>query len=261
MLYGMLPALELFAAAFVASVCGSMVGLGGGFILVPLLRLVFGLPPAEAAGTSLVLVTANSGAGAFTYFLHRRVNVRLGLIFASGGLPGSIFGALISKHISPQVFDWAFGIFLVAIAIDMIFNAKLRVEGRVEHAAGGDKPMSYRAAVGLGFLVGLVSSLFGIGGGVITVPSMLYFSTLPAHAISATSHFILILTSPTGLIVHALQHDVKVPDVIPLVAGGLAGGPVGARLSLYLKSPQLLIVVGIALLAVAGSLALRHLVH
>ena len=254
-------ALELFGAAFIASVCGSMVGLGGGFILVPLLRLVFKLPPAEAAGTSLVLVTANSGAGAFTYFLHRRVNVRLGLVFASGGLPGSIVGAIASKHISEQAFDWAFCVFLIAIAADMIFNARLRVAGRVEHAAGGAKPMSYRAAVGLGFLVGLVSSLFGIGGGVITVPSMLYFSSLPAHAISATSHFILILTSPTGLIVHALQHDVKVPDVIPLVAGGLLGGPIGARLSLRVKSPQLLIIVGVALLAVAGSLALRHLIH
>ena len=257
----MLPTLELFVAAFVASVCGSMVGLGGGFILVPLLRLVFNLPPDQAAGTSLVLVTANSGAGAFTYFLQRQVNVRLGLIFASGGLPGSIVGALLSKRISPQTFDWVFSIFLVAIALDMIFNARLRMAGRVEHAAGGTKPMSYRAAVGLGFLVGLASSLFGIGGGVITVPSMLYFSSLPAHAISATSHFVLILTSPTGLLVHALQHDVKVPDVIPLVAGGLAGGPVGARLSLRLKSPQLLILVGIALLAVAGSLVLRHIIH
>jgi uncharacterized protein len=253
--------IELFAAAFVASIFGSMVGLGGGFIFVPLLRLVFGLPPAEAAGTSLVLVTANSGAGAFTYFLQKQVNVRLGLIFACGGLPGSIAGAILAKHISEQAFDWAFGIFLIAVAADMIFNAKIRVAGRVEHAAGGTKPMSYRAAVGLGFLVGLVSSLFGIGGGVITVPSLLYFSSLPAHAISATSHFILILTSPTGLIVHALQHDVQLRDVIPLVAGGLCGGPVGARLSLRLKSPQLLVVVGIALIAVAGSLALRHVIH
>ena len=238
-----------------------MVGLGGGFILVPLLRLVFGLPPAEAAGTSLVLVTANSGAGAFTYFLQRQVNVRLGLIFACGGLPGSIIGALIAKQISPQVFDWAFCIFLLAVAADMIFNAHLRVAGRVEHAAGTHKPMSYRAAVGLGFLVGIVSSLFGIGGGVITVPSLLYFSNLPAHAISATSHFILILTSPTGLVVHAFQHDVKLRDVVPLVAGGLLGGPVGARLSLRLKSPHLLIFVGIALVCVAGSLVLRHIIH
>jgi uncharacterized protein len=252
--------LELFAAALAASICGSMVGLGGGFILVPLLRLWFGLPPAEAAGTSLVLVTANSGAGALTYFLQKQVNVRLGLIFAAGGLPGSILGAVIAKHISPQAFDWAFGIFLLAVAIDMIFNAKVRMAGRVELAVGGRKHMSYRAATGLGFLVGLVSSLFGIGGGVITVPSLLYFSTLPAHAISATSHFILILTSPTGLIVHAFQHDIQLRDVVPLIAGGLCGGPIGARLSLRLRSPQLLVFVGIALIAVAASLALRHLV-
>jgi uncharacterized protein len=257
----MLFGIELFAAAFVASICGSMVGLGGGFIFVPLLRLVFGLPPAEAAGTSLVLVTANSGAGAFTYFLNKRVNVRLGLIFAAGGLPGSIIGAIIAKHISEQDFDWAFCIFLLVVAADMIFNARVRIEGRVEHAAGSEKPMSYRAAVGLGLLVGLVSSLFGIGGGVITVPSLLYFSNLPAHAISATSHFILILTSPTGLIVHAIQHDIQLRDVIPLVAGGLCGGPIGARLSLRLKSPQLLVIVGIALVAVAGSLAFRHIVR
>jgi uncharacterized membrane protein YfcA len=257
----MSQSLELFGAAFIASVCGSMVGLGGGFILVPLLRLVFALPPAEAAGTSLVLVTANSAAGSFTYFLQRQVNVRLGLIFACGGLPGSIIGAIATKYISGPAFDWIFAAFLLVIAGDMIFNAGLRVAGRIEHAAGGNKPMSYRAAVGFGFLVGLVSSLFGIGGGVITVPSMLYFSTLPAHAISATSHFVLILTSPTGLIVHALQHDVKLSDVVPLVAGGLLGGPIGARLSLRLKSPQLLVIVGIALIGVAGSLALRHLIH
>ncbi len=253
--------LELFGAAFVASVFGSMVGLGGGFILVPILRLFFGLGPADAAGTSLVLVTANSGAGAFTYLLQKRVNIRTGLLFALGGLPGSILGALLTKHISPQAFDWAFAIFLIAVAFDMIVNARRRVAGRLEHESGHGKAMSYRASIALGFLVGVVSSLFGIGGGVIVVPSLLYFSNLPAHAISATSHFVLILTSPTGLIVHAFQHDIRLNEVVPLVAGGLLGGPLGARLSLRLKSPHLLIVVGIALIFVAGSLVLRHVIH
>jgi uncharacterized membrane protein YfcA len=257
----MQQALELFVAAFVASVIGSMVGLGGGFILVPLLRLGFALPPAEAAGTSLVLVTANSGAGAFTYLLQKRVHVRLGLLFAAGGLPGSILGAIVAAHISASVFDWAFGAFLLAVAGDMIFNAKHRVVARSEHSAEMHKPMSYRAAVAIGFGVGLVSSLFGIGGGVLVVPSLLYFSNLPAHAIGATSQFVLILTSPTGLIVHGFQHDILKSDVIPLVAGGLCGGPIGARLSLKVKSPQLLMFVGIALMCVAGSLALRHLIH
>ncbi|HEY5340291.1 MAG TPA: sulfite exporter TauE/SafE family protein, partial [Candidatus Aquilonibacter sp.] len=89
----------------------------------------------------------------------------------------------------------------------------------------------------------------------------LYLSNLPAHAISATSHFVLILTAPTGLIVHGLQHDILRSDVIPLVAGGLCGGPIGARLSLKLESPQLLMFVGIALICVAASLGLRHIIH
>ncbi|HTX57166.1 MAG TPA: sulfite exporter TauE/SafE family protein [Candidatus Acidoferrales bacterium] len=254
-------ALELFGAAFLASVFGSMVGLGGGFVFIPILRLVFGFGPAEAAGTSLVLVTANSGAGAFTYLLQKRVNVKLGLLFATGGLPGSILGAIMVKHISPQAYDWAFSAFLVAVAGDMIINARKRVAARSEETYGTRRPMSYRIAVAIGFLVGVVSSLFGIGGGVIVVPSLLYLSNLPAHAIAATSHFVLILTSPTGLVVHAFQHDIDGSDVLPLVAGGLCGGPIGAHLSLRLRSPQLLILVGIALICVAGSLGLRHVIH
>lgn len=254
-------ALELFLSAFASSVFGSMVGLGGGFILVPILRLFFGLGPAEAAGTSLVLVTANSFAGATTYLLQKRVDVRLGLMFAAGGLPGSIVGAILTKHIAPRAFDWLFGIFLIAVAIDMIFNARKRVGERLEHEVGIRKAMSFRAAVGIGFVVGVVSSLFGIGGGVIVVPSLLYFSSLPAHAISATSHFIIVLTAPVGLTVHSFQHDIRVADALPLVLGGLLGGPIGAHLSLRLKSPQLLVIVGIALIFVAASLALRHIIH
>ena len=254
-------ALELFAAALAASIIGSMVGLGGGFILVPLLRLFFGFGPAEAAGTSLVLVAANSGSGAFTYFLQKRVNVKLGLLFGAGGLPGSIIGALLTKRIPPHIFDWIFAVFLIAVATDMVINAKKRVANRVEDDAHTRKAMSYRAALGIGFILGIVSSLFGIGGGIIVVPSLLYFSNLPAHAIAATSHFSIILTSPIGLIVHGMQNDIRVADVIPLVAGGLIGGPIGAQLSLRVKSPQLLVIVGIALICVAGSMALRHFLH
>ena len=254
----MTAALELFGAALIASVIGSMVGLGGGFILVPILRLFFGFGPAEAAGTSLLLVVANSGSGAFTYFLQKRVDVKLGLLFGAGGLPGSIIGALLTKRIPPHIFDWLFGAFLILVAIDMILNAKKRVEGRTEAEIGARKAMSYRAALGIGFVLGIVSSLFGIGGGIIVVPSLLYFSNLPAHAIAATSHFAIILTSPVGLVTHALQHDVRIADVLPLVAGGLIGGPIGAQLSTRLKSPQLLVVVGFALICVAGSMGLRH---
>jgi uncharacterized protein len=236
-----------------------MVGLGGGFILVPILRIFLGFTPAYAAGTSLVLIVANSASGAFTYLLQRRVHLKIGLLIAAGGLPGGVLGALASFHISARLFDTILAILLVVVAADMIWNAQRRVAARVEHdRVTSIKGMSYRAALALGFVVGLFSSLFGLGGGVVLVPSFLYFSELPAHAISATSHFAILLTSPVGLIVHAVQHDIVARDIVPLVAGGLLGGPIGARLSLRLRSPQLLIVVAIALVIAAATLLSRQ---
>ena len=237
-----------------------MVGLGGGFILVPILRLFLGFSPADAAGTSLVLIVANSASGAFTYLLHRRVHLRIGLLIALGGLPSSVIGAVISLHIPGRIFDVLLAILLVAVAIDMAWNAERRMAGRPDwHHLHEIKGMSYRGALALGFLVGIFLSLFGLGGGIVLVPAFLYFSELPAHAISATSHFAILLTSPPGLIVHVMQGDVVGKDVVPLVAGGLLGGPIGARLSLRLKSPQLLIVVAIALVTAAVTLVWRQL--
>lgn len=253
-------ALELFGAAFLASVFGSMVGLGGGFILVPILRIFLGFAPADAAGTSLVLIVANSASGALTYLLQRRVHLKIGLLIAAGGLPGSILGAIASFHISARLFDTILAVLLVAVAVDMAWNAQRRMAGRPEHErVASIKGMSYRAAFGLGFIVGIFSSLFGLGGGIVLVPSFLYFSELPAHSISATSHFAILLTSPVGLVVHILQRDIVARDILPLVAGGLLGGPIGARLSLRLKSPQLLIVVAIALVTAAATLVWRQL--
>jgi uncharacterized protein len=253
-------ALELFAAAFVASVFGSMVGLGGGFILVPILRLFLGFSPAYAAGTSLVLIVANSASGAFTYLLQRRVHLKIGLLIAAGGLPGSLLGAIASFHISAKLFDALLAVLLIAVAVDMAWNAERRMAGRVEQdRVTSIKGMSYRAAVALGFVVGIFGSLFGLGGGIVLVPSFLYFSELPAHAISATSHFAILLTSPVGLAVHAIQHDIIANDILPLVLGGLLGGPIGARLSLRLRSPQLLVVVAIALVTAAVTLVWRQL--
>ncbi len=97
-------AIELFGAAFVASVFGSMVGLGGGFVLVPVLRIFLGFSPAAVAGTSLVLIVANSASGAFTYFLHKRIHLKIGLLIALGGLPSTILGAILSLHISATSF-------------------------------------------------------------------------------------------------------------------------------------------------------------
>ena len=238
-----------------------MVGLGGGFVLVPILRLVFGLAPAEAAGTSLALVVANSASGAFTYFLQKRVHVKIGLLLAAGGLPGSILGAIAAAHIPAVAFDWIFAALLLVVTSDIYFNRKTRLAGRVaDDGATAIKGMSYRVALVVGLGVGFVSSLFGVGGGVIVIPSLLYLSELPAHAIAATSHFTIFLTSPVGLVTHAMQHDIALADVVPLVLGGLLGGPIGARLSRLVSGPRLMALVCFAMVIAAGAMILHHVI-
>ena len=238
-----------------------MVGLGGGFLIVPILRLFFGLGPAEAAGTSLALVVANSGSGAFTYLMQRRVHVRVGLLIAAAGFPGSILGAVAVKHLPEHVFDWLFAGFLLLVALDIVFNREKRLKNRNDHAdVHAILGMPWYTALAAGFCVGFVSSLFGVGGGVVLVPTLLYFSDLPAHAISATSHFGIVLTSPVGFVAHYLQNDIDWGYVLPLVVGGLCGGPLGARLSLRLKSHRLMLFVATALVVAAFALVIRHFI-
>ena len=238
-----------------------MVGLGGGFIIVPVLRLFFGLSPALSAGTSLALVIANSASGAAASLTQRRVHVRVAFLIAIGGFPGSIIGAIAVKLLPARIFDWLFAAFLLAIAADIILNSEKRLRGRadvidVRHV----RAMAWPRALIAGFAVGFISSLFGVGGGVVLVPALLYFSDLPAHAISATSQFGILLTSPVGFITHYLQRDIDWTYVVPLVAGGLLGGPIGSRLSLRVKSARLMFFVAIALCMAAIALILRHFI-
>ncbi|MGZ3526263.1 MAG: sulfite exporter TauE/SafE family protein [Vulcanimicrobiaceae bacterium] len=256
LLYG-----ALFILGVAASTFGSMVGLGGGFIMVPLLRLLFGLSPAMAAGTSLVLVVANSASGSIAYLRQRRVDVHVGLLVAAGGFPGSILGSIAVAHVSGVFFDVIYAIFLIAVASDIIINRDKRIGQRDKKRA----PLSRRAmptwrALLTGLVLGFISSLFGIGGGVILVPVLLYFSSLPAHAISATSHFAMALTTPVGLATQIAQHNVRLGYAIPLVLGGILGGQIGARMSLRLKSVLLIKLVAVALIIAAFMLALRHFI-
>lgn len=229
-----------------------MVGLGGGFIVVPVLRLFYGLSPALTAGTSLVLVFANSASGSVAYWRQQRIDVRMGWLVAAGGIPGGILGAVAVRYVSPRIFDWLFAAFLIAVSADMVINRAKRAAGK-ENAA----KLSVISTIAIGLFVGLVSSLFGVGGGVILVPSFSYLSDLPAHFISATSQFAILLTSPVGLITHIVQHDVDWADALPLGAGGILGGAAGARLSLRLKSHVLALLVAVALTIAALALVVR----
>ncbi|MGA8534913.1 MAG: sulfite exporter TauE/SafE family protein [Candidatus Tumulicola sp.] len=246
----------LFFVGLAVSVFGSIVGLGGGFVLVPLLRLFFGLPPAIIAGTSLALVVTNNAAASLSYLRQRRVDVRTGLLIAAGGLPGSILGASSVRTMSVHLFDWLLAILTLAVAADILVNGYSRLSRRPPH---GTVTMKWYSAVILGVAVGLLSGLFGAGGGILLISALFYFTELSAHEVTATTQFSILFVAAIGLAAHYLQHDLRLTYALPLILGGLVGGPIGARVSSHLKPRRLMSLVAVALIIAAAALVARDL--
>lgn len=250
-----LGALILFLAGLAASVFGSLVGLGGGFVVLPILRLAYGVPPAQAAGTSLLMVFANTAAATFGYLHDRKIDLRLAIPFALGGVPGSIAGVLIVKRFTPTGFDVAYSVLMIALAVLV-----LRRRGAPARE-DGDRTWAHDPRIGAlgGFAVGLFSSLFGIGGGVVMIPLLLIAARMPPHVVVATGAFVITATAPVGIAAHAIGGDVDWIFAAPLVLGGFAGGSIGPMIARRVSSPRLVTLLSIALIIAAISLAVRHL--
>ncbi len=251
-----LDAFALFLAGAAASVFGSLVGLGGGFVIIPVLRVFFAVGPAQAAGTSLVLVLANTAAATVGYLRDGKVDLRLGVTLTAGALPGSILGALAVHRFSPAGFDAAYGVVLVTLAV-----LTLRRRGVVSRPAG-ERNFMHRPPVGLGagLVLGFISSLFGVGGSIVLVPLLLIAARMPPHIVTATGAFVLTTTAPVGVAAHALAGDVDWAFALPLVLGGIAGGSAGPVIARRVSSPRLITLLAGALILAACGLVLRHLV-
>jgi uncharacterized membrane protein YfcA len=248
-----LGALLLFLAGVAASVFGSLVGLGGGFVVLPILRLAYGVPPAHAAGTSLLMVFANTAAATFGYLRDRKVDLRLAVPFTLGAIPGGIAGVLAVQRFSPEGFDVAYGCVMLVLAVLVL--RRRRSASTTEARAWAHDP---RVGVLGGLAVGLTSSLFGIGGGVVLIPLLLIAARMPPHVVVATGAFVITTTAPVGIAAHAIAGDVDWGFTAPLVLGGLAGGSVGPLIARRVSSPRLVTLLAIALVIAAISLAARH---
>jgi hypothetical protein len=253
----LLGALGIFALGTIASVFGSLVGLGGGFVVIPVLRIFFGIPAAEAAGTSLVMVLANTGAASVRYLRHGTADMRLAIPIAIGAVPGSVLGVIAVKHFSNLVFDVAYGVVLVMNSA-LVLRRRAAVPRPI-----GERTFAHDWRVGLvaGVGVGFFSSLFGIGGGVVMIPLLLIAARMAPHVVTATSSLVITVTSPVGVLAHALAGDVDWALALPLVLGGLVGGTIGPSIARRVSSPRLTTLLAIALMLAAVSFALRHFIR
>ncbi len=251
--------LGLMAAA--VGCLAAMVGVGGGFLVVPMLILIWGLSAQDAAGTSLLMIIFTSLSSTAAYARQRRIDYRLGLILASGTIPGALLGAYVTSLVESVVLVGLFGVFLLGLSINMLIareipdeqsasseaSTKVDANGRVfRHAV--------RTSRGLpgSFAAGLTSGFFGIGGGVLIVPLLRLWLGIPMHIACATSMFMMVFTSIAAASTHAALGHCRLDYAIPLCIGIIAGTQIGAFLAKRTKARILEKMLGACLLVVGA---------
>jgi hypothetical protein len=235
---------------------GTLIGAGGGFVLVPILVLGYHFAPPEAVGTSLAVVFLNALSGTVAYLTQRRVDLSLGWKFALATMPGAIGGAYLTRAMSSRLFNVAFGLVLVGIAVLLFVGRTAAPSSRAEVHRGVDAagaPHVYRVDAWKGILVSLgvggLSSAFGIGGGIIHVPFLIAALGLPVHVATATSHFVLSISTLVGAATFLALGHVDLRATGLLGAGVLIGAQIGARASVRASPDVIRRILG-------GSLAL-----
>jgi len=253
---------------FVVGTFGTLIGAGGGFILVPLLLVGYHFPPAEAVGTSLSLVFLNALSGSIAYLRQRRVDLALGWRFALATLPGAIGGAYVTRSLSSRAFGQAFGVVLIVVAVFLFLGRTAAPSARADSrqlvdASGGTHhyQVDVWKGVVVSLLVGVISSVFGIGGGIIHVPFLIVVLGLPVHVATATSHFVLGISAFAGAATFLALGHVDLPTFALMGVGVLLGAQVGARMSIGTSAAMIrrvlagsLAVVGVRMIFMGGSL-------
>lgn len=267
-----LELLGLAALGFAVGTYGTIIGLGGGFILVPALLLLYPeYDPQRFTAISLAVVWANSTSGSIAYARQRRIDYVTGMLFAVSSAPGVVTGVVLVDLMPERAFTIVFALLLLALAAVSLrgpprgIRQPLSGPGiivRQMAAPEGTYRYGYPLwqGVTLSMGVGLVSSLFGIGGGAIHVPAMITMLHFPVQFAVATSQFILAFMSGGGTAVHlatgTLAGD-QLVKAVALGAGTVPGAQTGAWLSRRMKGRTVVRLLVAALLLLAARLLVR----
>lgn len=251
--------LPLILAGFIIGSFGTLIGAGGGFILVPMLLIFYPqLGPEVTTAVSMAVVCVNAISGTVAYARSGRIDYKAGIVFALCTIPGSVLGALTVQYIPTDVFNIIFGIMLVLLAAYLFYKnsatshlaVSLPGKGHTSHTLtdrdGVSYTYCYNSQTGniISLLVGYISPLLGIGGGIIHVPAMVNWLKFPVHIATATSHFILAIMATATVITHATMGTYQNPEIqhmiLYLALGVVPGAQLGAFFSHRLKSSVIL---------------------
>ena len=266
-------------------VLSGMFGVGGGFLMTPLLFFI-GIPPAVAVATEANQIVASSLSGALAHFKRRAVDLKMGLILLLGGLLGASVGVYIFKVLKgigqvELLVTLCYVIFLSVIGSLMFFESLSAITKRnykqtpkkiKRHTWVHRLPLKMRFRTSnlyisaippfvIGVLVGVLAAIMGVGGGFIMVPAMIYIIGMPTKVVVGTSLFQIIFVTAFTTIMHATQnYTVDAILAILLILGGVFGAQVGVRLGVKLKAEQLRILLSLIVLGVCFKLAFDLLV-
>lgn len=274
--------MELFLlvlAGFIIGTCGTLIGAGGGFILVPLLLLFYPeLPPETVTAISMAVVAANAISGSAAYAKSGKIDYKAGVIFALFTIPGSILGVFTVQYIPKESFNIIFGVLLLALSVFLFFK-KQSEKKQLQDDDNQQKGLKHRKLIDkmgtvyqysynqrngiiISIVVGYMSPLLGIGGGIIHVPAMVNWLHFPVYIATATSHFILAVMSTVTVIVHAINGTYNDPTVLKMVvclaAGVIPGAQLGAYFSHRVKGTNIIKVLAICLALVGLRILLKN---
>jgi hypothetical protein len=245
---------------FAVGAVGTLLGAGGGFLLAPLLLLLYPREsPVVIASISLAVVFFNAASGSVAYARMKRINYRAGLLFAAAAVPGALLGAWSTYFVPRSVFDAICGALMFAAGANLFLHPVAPDAGPGSGAPEeASTPPRYNSYLGSGIsaIVGYVSSMLGIGGGFIHVPAMVRLLNFPVHTATATSHFILAIMALTGTIAHLAMGSFDhrgFRQTALLSIGVIVGAQVGARLSNLVSGSRIVRGLAVVLLLVGAS--------
>lgn len=273
--------LILFGVGGLVGVLSGMFGVGGGFLLTPLL-IFLGIPPTVAVGTGANQVVGASVSGVLAHWRRGNVDVKMGMVLLIGGVAGSsagvwLFAILRELGQVETVVQILYVIMLGIIGGLMLTESLQHVRHRRSghrpksrkmhrHAWGQNMPLKVRfrrsrlyisviPPLAIGAFVGVLSAIMGVGGGFIMVPAMIYLLEMPTAVVIGTSLFQIIFVAANVTWLQAsANHAVDAVLAVLLLAGGVVGAQFGARIGYKLKAEQMRSLLALIVLAVAGKL-------
>lgn len=245
----LLENLILAVSAVLIGVISTLLGIGGGSLIVPFLIIVFNTGYAEAVATSLTAMVFLASLGALNYYKRGLVDVKVGVLFQALTVAGAFIGANIVSIIPTGVLKGAFGVFLLYVSYTMFKGKKRSLEGEktrvkdrfyrkkftLPDGSTVDFEIPILLSSSLVFTAGVFSGMFGIGGGTILVPVLNLACGFPIHVAVATSTFIISMTALTGAATHYIHGNLNVLLVIPVSIGYVIGSQIGPRLAVRIK--------------------------